>query len=119
MTIYSEMYCLAFIPLVESHSNESVRASNCSHAMKQQLRCLTSFVAPCQLLIYLLGFSVSVSLNKLSKDVRDSVRRVFLNSTTQDRTPSGALRMAGLILDRVVGTLRAALLMSLIRCIVF
>ena len=37
------MYCLAFIPLVELHSNESVRASNCSHAMKEQVRCLTSF----------------------------------------------------------------------------
>jgi hypothetical protein len=62
----------------------------------------------------------SASLNKLSKDIGDSVRRVLLNSTTQDRTPSGDLfRMARLILDRVVGTLRSAFLMSLIGCIVF
>ena len=44
-------------------------------------------------------------------------RRVLLNSTTQDRTPCGALlRMAGLILDRVDGTLRCAFLISLIGC---
>ena len=52
--------------------------------------------------------------------MRDSPRRVFLNSTTQDRTACGDLfRITGLILDRVVGTLRSAFLMSLIGCIVF
>jgi hypothetical protein len=62
----------------------------------------------------------TVSLNKLSKDIRDSLRRVLLNSITQERTPFGdRFRIAGLILDRVVETLRSAFLMSLIGCIVF
>jgi hypothetical protein len=60
-------------------------------------------------------------LNKLSKAMRDSPRRVFLNSTTQDRTPWDDLSrpLAVLILDRVSGTLRSAFLMSLIARIVF
>ena len=59
-------------------------------------------------------------LNRLSKAIRDSVRRVFSNSTTQDRTPCGDLfRKRGLISHRVAGTLRSAFLMSLIGCIVF
>ena len=63
----------------------------------------------------------SASLNKLSKAMRDSPRRVFLNSTTQDRTPWDDLSrlVAALILDRVSGTLRSACLMSLIARIVF
>ena len=63
----------------------------------------------------------SESLNKLSKAMRDSPRRVFLNSTTQDRTPWDDLSrlVAALILDRVSGTLRSACLMSLIARIVF
>lgn len=63
----------------------------------------------------------SASLNKLSKAMRDSPRRVFLNSTTQDRTPWDDLfrLVAALILDRVSGTLRSAFLMSLIARIVF
>src|ERR1041385_6432713 len=62
----------------------------------------------------------SASLNKLSKAMRDSPRRVFLNSTTQDRTPRDDLScpVAALILDRVSGTLRSAYLMSLIARIV-
>ena len=61
------------------------------------------------------------SLNKLSKAMRDSPRRVFLNSTTQDRTPWDDLsRLVGaLILDRLSGSLRSASLMSLIARIVF
>ena len=53
--------------------------------------------------------------------MRDSPRRVFLNSTTQDRTPWDDLSrlVAALILDRVSGTLRSACLMSLIVRIVF
>jgi len=52
--------------------------------------------------------------------MRDSPRRVFLNSTTQDRTPWDDLSrlVAALILDRVSGTLRSACLMSLIARIV-
>lgn len=52
--------------------------------------------------------------------MRDSPRRVFLNSTTQDRTPWDDLSglAAALILDRVSGTLRSAFLMSLIARIV-
>ena len=63
----------------------------------------------------------SWSLNKLSKAMRDSPRRVFLNSTTQDRTPWDDLfrLVAALILDRVSGTFRSACLMSLIARIVF
>jgi hypothetical protein len=63
----------------------------------------------------------SASLNKLSKAMRDSPRRVFLNSTTQDRTPWDDLfrRVAALSPDRVSGTLRSACLMSLIARIVF
>ena len=63
----------------------------------------------------------SESLNKLSKAMRDSPRRVFLNSTTQDRTPWHDLSglVVALILDRVSGTLRSACLMSLIARIVF
>jgi len=34
------MYCLSFIPLVELHANESVRASIAGHALKKQVRCL-------------------------------------------------------------------------------
>src|ERR1051325_9893161 len=62
----------------------------------------------------------SESLNKLSKAMRDSPRRGFLNSTTQDRTPWDCLSglVAALILDRVSGTLRSACLMSLIARIV-
>lgn len=36
------MYRLSFILVVESHSNESVRTSICSHAMTKQVRCLMS-----------------------------------------------------------------------------
>lgn len=63
----------------------------------------------------------SASLNKLSKAMRDSRRRVFLNSTTQDRTPWDDLSglAVALILDRVSGTFRSARLMSLIARIVF
>jgi hypothetical protein len=44
----------------------------------------------------------SAFLNKLSKEMGDSARRVLLNSTTQDRTQCGDLfRMAYLIMDRV------------------
>jgi hypothetical protein len=62
----------------------------------------------------------TASLNKLSKAMRDSPRRVFLNSTTQDRTPWDDLfrLVTALILDRVSGTFRSARLMSLIACIV-
>src|SRR5688572_17794780 len=53
--------------------------------------------------------------------MRESPRRDFLNSTTQDRTPWEDLSrpVAALILDRVSGTLRSAYLMSLIARIVF
>ena len=52
--------------------------------------------------------------------MRDSPRRVFLNSTTQDRTSWDDLSrpVAALILDRVSGNLRSACLMSLIARIV-
>ena len=62
----------------------------------------------------------SASLNKLSKAMRDSPRRLFLNSTTQDRTPWDDLSrlLAALILDRVSGTLPSTCLMSLIARIV-
>ena len=62
----------------------------------------------------------SWSLNKLLKAMRESPRRVFLNSTTQDRTPWDDLSrvVAALIVDRVSRTLRSACLMSLIARIV-
>src|SRR6185369_154990 len=43
----AEMYCLSFI-LVDPHSNESVRASICSHAVTKQVRCLMVIVGPGQ-----------------------------------------------------------------------
>jgi hypothetical protein len=47
--------------------------------------------------------------------MRDSPRRVFLDSTTQDRTWDDLFRLvAALILDRASGTFRSACLISLI-----